>query len=100
MLGAAAVSIIVGCIKDGFPDGLIDGFSILFALTIISVVNSSNNYISERKLRDLISLTEKQEVAVFRGSSSPVTIDSTELVVGDVYLLDQGMRIPADSVVL
>jgi magnesium-transporting ATPase (P-type) len=58
LLGAAIVSIVIGVIKDGFA-GLIDGLSILIALIIITAVNSINNYISERKLRDLIALSEK-----------------------------------------
>jgi len=59
LLLAAIVSIIIGCIKEGFPEGLVDGVSIMLALTIISVVNSVNNYISERKLRDLICMSEQ-----------------------------------------
>ena len=55
LLGAAIVSIIIGLIKDGFPRGLIDGTSIIIALMIIIVVNSVNNYISERRLAALIN---------------------------------------------
>lgn len=55
LLGAAIVSIIIGLIKNGFPSGLIDGLSIIIALGIICVVNSANNWISERRLADLIN---------------------------------------------
>ena len=58
LLAAAIVSIIIGCIKDGFPNGLIDGISIFIALIIISVVNSVNNIVSEKKLRDLICISK------------------------------------------
>ena len=48
LLAAACVSVIIGLIKDGFPEGLIEGISIMIALVIIIVVNSGNNWISER----------------------------------------------------
>lgn len=94
------MSLIIGYAREGFPSGLIDGVSIFIALTIISVVNSVNNYISERKLQDLVALSETQEVAVFRNSSLASTIDAKKLVVGDVYLVSEGMRIPADSILI
>jgi hypothetical protein len=57
LLAAAIVSVIIGCIKDGFPNGLLDGISIFVALFIITAVNSVNNIISEYKLKDLISIS-------------------------------------------
>jgi len=47
---AAVVSIVIGIIQHGFPDGMLEGTSILIALLIIIVVNSGNNYVSERRL--------------------------------------------------
>jgi hypothetical protein len=41
---AAFVSLIIGILKNGFPDGLINGASILIALLIIIVIGSGNNY--------------------------------------------------------
>ncbi len=88
MLAAAIVSIIIGCIKDGFPNGLIDGISIFIALFIIAAVNSVNNIVSEKKLRDLICISKHQEVGVFRNSDKAQTIDSKDLVVGDIYIIE------------
>jgi len=64
LFAAAVVSIIIGLVKEGFPDGLIEGTSILISLTIIIVVNSGNNWVSERRLAKLVALSEEQEVAV------------------------------------
>jgi len=41
-------------IKAGFPEGLTEGVSIMIALVIIFVVNSANNYASERQLADMV----------------------------------------------
>ena len=68
LLAAAAVSIVIGLIKDGWPMGLIEGTSIMIALVIIIAVNSGNNWISERQLANLVALQDLQEVAVHRGS--------------------------------
>jgi len=68
LLAAAIVSILIGLFKDGFPKGLIDGVSIIIALMIIIIVNSVNNYISEKRLAALINSSNVQEVAVHRGS--------------------------------
>ena len=48
----------------------------MIALLIIVVVNSVNNYASERRLVDLVNLSEKQEVPVIR-DGKVLTIDST-----------------------
>jgi Ca2+-transporting ATPase len=68
LLGAAIVSVVIGLLKEGFPEGLIEGTSIMIALFLIIVVNSGNNWISERRLANLVKLSDAQEVAVFRGS--------------------------------
>jgi P-type E1-E2 ATPase len=100
LLMAAIVSIIIGVIQHGFPDGMLEGTSIMIALAIIIVVNSGNNYISERRLADLVSLSDKQEVAVFRGSTEAITVDGSELVVGDVIHFEAGMKVPADCIMI
>lgn len=56
---AAVVSIIIGIVQHGLPEGLIEGTSILIALNIIIFVNSGNNYLSEKRLADLVNLSEK-----------------------------------------
>jgi len=100
LFGAAVVSIIIGWFKEGLPDGLIEGTSILISLTIIIVVNSGNNWVSERRLAALVNLSEQQDVAVQRNSNDTITIDSRELVVGDVVHFEAGMKVPADLIMI
>lgn len=87
LLAAAIVSIIIGLFKEGFPEGLIEGTSIMISLCIIIVVNSGNNWFSERRLAQLVSLSEKQEVAIMRNGIIS-SKDSTEIVVGDIIHFD------------
>jgi len=97
---AAVVSIVIGLVQHGFPSGLIEGTSILIALNIIIIVNSGNNYMAEQRLANLLKLSNKQKVAVFRGKAETETIDSTDLVVGDLIYFESGMKCPADMVMV
>jgi len=81
---AAMVSLLIGYIQHGFPAGMLEGTSILVALIIIIVVSSGNNYLSERKLAELMKLSDLQDVFVFRNSEDSITVDASELVVGDL----------------
>lgn len=55
LLVAAIISLVIGILKNGFPEGLINGASILVALCIIIVVSSGNNYISELRLAKIVA---------------------------------------------
>ena len=100
LLAACIVSLIIGYINEGFPEGMIEGTSIAFALLIIVVVNSGNNWISERRLAKLVKLSNQQDVAVYRDSDKTVTIDGEDLVVGDLFHFEQGMKSPADAIMV
>lgn len=71
----------------------------MISLCIIIVVNSGNNWFSERRLAQLVSLSEKQEVAIMRNGIIS-SKDSTEIVVGDIIHFDQGMKVPADMLMV
>jgi len=100
LLGAAVVSLIIGIYQEGFPKGLIEGTSIMIALCIIITVTSVNNYVSEKRLAELVALSNVQEVAVLRGTDKAQTIDATELVVGDLVKFSMGEKVPADMIMV
>jgi len=92
---------VVGLIQEGWPKGMIEGVSIIISLAIICTVNSGNNWMSEKRLADLVNLSEKQDVAVYRGNEKEtITIDAAELLVGDVIKFEPGMKCPADLILL
>jgi len=100
LLGAAVVSLIIGIYQEGFPKGLIEGTSIMIALCIIITVTSVNNYVSEKRLAELVALSNVQEVAVLRGDDKAQTIDATDLVVGDLVKFSMGEKVPADMIMV
>ena len=100
LLAASIVSLAIGLIKEGFPEGMIEGTSIIIALFIIIVVNSGNNWVSEQKLAKLVATSAVQKIGVFRGDKEAITIDIQELVVGDIVEIREGMKIPADCILV
>jgi len=98
LLGASVVSLIIGGIQHGFPEGLLEGVSIMIALCIIIVVGSGNNYASEKRLAKLVAMADKQNVPVYRKGKKDQTetISYEDLVVGDLIELSKGNKVPAD----
>ena len=102
LLAAALVSIVIGLIQHGWPKGMLEGTSIMIALCIIIIVSSGNNYASERRLANLVAMADRQEVAVYRSGKSDetTTISYEDLVVGDLVVLQKGMKVPADCMLV
>jgi magnesium-transporting ATPase (P-type) len=48
----------------------------------------------------MIDMKYDKFVSVYKGSENSKTVKSTEIRVGDVYRFNEGMQIPADSVLL
>jgi P-type E1-E2 ATPase len=96
---AAVVSMGVGIYKDGWEHGWIDGTSIIVAVLIIVTVTVSNNYVKEKQFQELQQKSDVMTARVTRGDKI-VTVDSTELVVGDIVDIPTGDAIAADCVVI
>lgn len=101
LLAAALVSIVIGLLQHGWPEGMLEGVSIMLALCIIITVSSGNNYASERRLANLVALADKQDIVVYRkGNAETMTISYEELVVGDLIQVAKGMKVPADCILV
>ncbi|MBI4816395.1 MAG: calcium-translocating P-type ATPase, PMCA-type [Deltaproteobacteria bacterium] len=93
---ALGVEVLRGYLVAGYTPHLIDGFAILLAVAIASFVTTINEARAEKKFRSLEDLERDHPVRVIRGGI-PSSIPSSELVVGDVVVLDLGDRVPADG---
>jgi len=100
LIGAAFVSLGVGIYEDmskgGIDKGWIEGAAILFAVTLVAVVTATNNYSKESQFRKLNAQKDDIDVALLRDGKR-IEINVKELVVGDVVVLDAGLRVPADG---
>ena len=100
LLLAALVSLIVGVINDGFKNGWIEGTSIFLAVAIITVVTTTNNYAKQKQFLKLyLCLNGNQTVNVIRNGNK-IEIPSSDIVVGDLILIQQGMELPADAILI
>ncbi|KAG5485242.1 hypothetical protein CUR178_06602 [Leishmania enriettii] len=100
---AAAVSLLLGLtVPDpgetavNYKTGWIEGFAIICSVVIVTTVSSVNDYRKERKFHKLTEENSAQPVRVRRGGKE-VTIDVTELVVGDILSLSPGLVVPVDG---
>ena len=84
------------CIRDR---GWIDGSAIIFAVLIVVVVSSVNNYTKELQFRKLMMLRGERNVMVKRnGGIKNKSI--YKLLVGDIIFVNQGDQIPADCILI
>ncbi len=98
---AATISLVIGIVEDGWKSGWIDGVSIYIAVVIIVTITSGNNYVKEKQFQKLVMKAAVDYIAVYRGDSTmTTTIKASELVVGDLIKIEQGMRIPADCILI
>ena len=96
---AAVVATVVGIYNDGWALGWIDGVSILVAVVIILIVTVANDMAKEAKFQELMERSDVMTARVRRNDSMR-TVDSQELVVGDVILLEEGDTVPADCILI
>jgi P-type Ca2+ transporter type 2B len=96
---AAVVAMVVGIYNDGLALGWIDGTSIIVAIVIIVVVTVANDLTKEKKFQELMMRSDVMSARVRRNDSMR-TVDSEELVVGDLIELEEGDTVPADCVLI
>jgi len=96
---AAVVAMVVGIYNDGWGLGWIDGVSILVAIVIIIIVTVANDMAKESKFQELMERADVMTARVRRNDNMH-TVDSQELVVGDVILLEEGDTVPTDCILV
>lgn len=79
----------------------VEGASIYFAVAFIAFFTTSCDYMKEKQFLKLYDQVRNQEVSVIRGQyglSQPAFI--AEVVTGDIILIEAGMRVPADCLLI
>lgn len=78
----------------------VEGFAILVAVLVCSLVASTNDYKKSLKFNELFEEEQaKKEVEIIR-SGKKLVIHPEELVVGDLVVLKSGMEIYGDGVIV
>ena len=79
----------------------IEGLSIMFACFFITTLGSLCNWGKEKQYLKLHDEILNEEVSVIRGQYGLSQVSKvTDVVVGDVILVEAGMRIPADCILI
>lgn len=99
----AVVSIVINLIfapADEKAVAWVEGFAILVAVLVCSLVASTNDYKKSLKFNELFEEEQaKKEVEIVRNGKKFVT-HPEELVVGDLVILKSGMEIYGDGVII
>jgi len=100
LLVAGLVSLIVGLVfGDDKATDWIEGFAILMAVFVVTLVGATNDYQKEKQFRKLNAVKEDALINVLRDSLIK-QISKYDVVVGDVLPLGQGDEIVADGIVI
>jgi len=83
---AAVISLSLGIAMEGLAEGWIEGFSILLAVIIITVVASGNNYMKEQQFRKLNEVASRKNINVLRNGKT-INMSVYDILVGDVVLI-------------
>jgi P-type Ca2+ transporter type 2C len=100
LLVAATLTLLAG-LYDTRSNSWVEGVSIFFAVFFIALFASGTNYMKEKQFLKLDEEVRNEEVNIVRGQyglSQPVQI--FDVVVGDIILIETGMRVPADCVLI
>ena len=81
-----------------YKHGWIQCASIWFTFGVIVTVSSWSTHNCQRNVNKAMDL--QLEYSVFRHSNTTTTVPHEELVVGDVYKVQPGMMVPADSILI
>jgi P-type Ca2+ transporter type 2C len=100
---AAVISLVLGLTvpepgetQVNYRTGWIEGFAILCSVMLVTTVSSVNDYRKEQKFHKLTEENSAQPIRV-RRDGKEVTIDVTEIVVGDLVNLSPGLVVPVDG---
>eukprot|EP01133_Synstelium_polycarpum_P013858 gene13858-16342_t len=96
---SALVSLLIGVLWSGGDKGWIESISIIMAVVIVVTVTSLNNYSKERQFRRLNERRDGARVKCIRGGVQ-MLIDVKELLVGDVVVVETGVIVPTDGVLV
>jgi magnesium-transporting ATPase (P-type) len=78
----------------------IDGFAILCAVMISASVSSINDYQKDKQFRELNEISANSKNITVTRDGLPVSVKLSEVVVGDVVIINSGDEIAGDGLII
>jgi magnesium-transporting ATPase (P-type) len=101
LFAAGAFQIIVGLFNTEEPNAWLEGFSIMIACLVISLLMASCKLMQQKQENKIAEQVRNEKVQVIRGyNGTSKTCPVSEIVVGDLIVIEAGMRVPADSLLV
>lgn len=100
LIVAAIISLILGMVIEDVATGWIEGFAILVAVAVVSLVTAVNDWGKEKQFRELKNKINNDKKVDCIRNGEDLQLQIADIVVGDICLLKYGDLIPADGVVL
>ena len=101
-VGTGFLALIGGWIRaEGDITGALDGLGLLLFCVVIIAIITTVDYIKDSRFVQLLQLLHDENMSVIRGKAFQTrSISVWDMVVGDVVLLENGSRVPADCLVI
>ena len=101
LIAAAVIQIILGATLSEDPSkDWIDGFSIIIAVLVVTLVGSVTNYQKETKFHELNTIQNEGTIYKVIRNGNPVDIKSDDILVGDLINIQVGDILPADLILV
>ena len=101
LIAAAIIQIILGATLSEDPSkDWIDGFSIIIAVLVVTVVGSVTNYQKETKFHELNTIQNEGTIYKVIRNGNPIDIKSDDILVGDLINIQVGDILPADLILV
>ena len=99
LIVAAVASFIIGVATEGWSHGWYESVAIMVAIIIVVTITTVNDYSQAQQFKQLFRRSQNKIVKVMRENKLQ-EIDAQELVVGDIYEVNTGLIVPADSLLV
>ena len=102
LIVAAVIQIILGAtpLSEDPTKDWIDGFSIIIAVLVVTIVGSVTNYQKETKFHELNATQNEGTMYKVIRNSVPIDIKSDDILVGDLIHVQVGDILPADLILV
>ena len=101
LIVSAVVQIVLGItLSDDPSKDWIDGFSVIIAVLVVTLVGSVTNYQKENKFHELNIIQNEGTIYKVIRNGMPIDMKSDDILVGDLITINLGDILPADLILI